>query len=104
MWVHYDTNIPALSLQDKENYRTFLEGAVLPTLRGRRWGPESHLGGGGQGEGPYIQDIKPQPYAEAGAYILLSDIWEEDVLQCLPPATFVCQERIAVEHLPRLIL
>ena len=32
MQVQYDTHLPALSLQDIENLRTLLVGAVLPTL------------------------------------------------------------------------
>ena len=32
MQVQYDTHLPALSLQDRENLRTLLVGVVLPTL------------------------------------------------------------------------
>ena len=32
--VRYDAHLPSLSLQDEENSRSILTGAVLPTLRG----------------------------------------------------------------------
>ena len=32
--VRYDAHLPSLSLRDRENSRSILTGAVLPTLRG----------------------------------------------------------------------
>ena len=43
--VRYDTHLPSLSLWDRENLRSILAGAILPTLHGHVFCKNWHLCG-----------------------------------------------------------
>ena len=67
---------------------------------GRRFGPSSHLGGGGPHKGAHRGACHPQPDLVEGYPLLLVSLWGEGVLKRLPPTLGVRQERVSLEPLP----